>query len=80
MKDADKIKILDPACGSGSFLIVAYQFLLDWYRDPYSLDPETSDGEMIAKAEKRHHASKEQNPIDHGRRRYSGLVPRRSRP
>jgi hypothetical protein len=35
---------------------------------------------MIAKAEKRHHASKEQKPIDHGRRRYSGLVPRRSRP
>lgn len=26
-----KIKILDPACGSGSFLIEAYQYLLDWY-------------------------------------------------
>ena len=34
-KLADKIKILDPACGSGSFLIGAYQYLLDWYRDRY---------------------------------------------
>ena len=25
------ITILDPACGSGSFLLEAYQFLLDWY-------------------------------------------------
>ena len=32
---ASKIKIVDPACGSGSFLIVAYQYLLDWHRDRY---------------------------------------------
>jgi len=25
------LRVLDPACGSGSFLIVAYQFLLDWH-------------------------------------------------
>jgi SAM-dependent methyltransferase len=31
----DKVRILDPACGSGSFLIVAYQFLLDWYLRSY---------------------------------------------
>jgi len=30
-----KIKILDPACGSGSFLIGAYTFLLDYHRDWY---------------------------------------------
>ncbi len=30
-KDAAKIRILDPASGSGSFLIGAYQFLLDWH-------------------------------------------------
>jgi hypothetical protein len=30
-KQVEKIKILDPACGSGSFLIGAYQFLLDWH-------------------------------------------------
>ncbi len=33
-----KLKILDPACGSGSFLIGAYQFLLDWHRDQYVKD------------------------------------------
>jgi type I restriction-modification system DNA methylase subunit len=35
---ASKIKIVDPACGSGSFLIVAYQYLLDWHRDRYVED------------------------------------------
>jgi type I restriction-modification system DNA methylase subunit len=34
-KQIEKIKILDPACGSGSFLIQAYQFLLDYHRDWY---------------------------------------------
>jgi type I restriction-modification system DNA methylase subunit/predicted type IV restriction endonuclease len=35
------LRILDPACGSGSFLIGAYQFLLDWHRDEYiNDDPE----------------------------------------
>ena len=33
-----KLKILDPACGSGSFLIGAYQYLLDWHRDQYIAD------------------------------------------
>ncbi len=30
-KQVAGITILDPACGSGSFLIGAYQYLLDWY-------------------------------------------------
>lgn len=30
--------IVDPACGSGSFLIGAYQYLLDLYRDRYVED------------------------------------------
>jgi hypothetical protein len=37
-KQAAKLKILDPACGSGSFLIGAYQHFLDWYRDWYLAD------------------------------------------
>ena len=37
-KQVDKLRILDPACGSGSFLIGAYQFLLDWRRDWYISD------------------------------------------
>jgi len=32
----EKIKICDPACGSGSFLIGAYQFLLDWHLKYYN--------------------------------------------
>jgi hypothetical protein len=34
-RQVSNLKILDPACGSGSFLIVAYQYLLDWHRDQY---------------------------------------------
>jgi hypothetical protein len=34
-KQASELRILDPACGSGSFLIGAYQRLLDWHRDWY---------------------------------------------
>src|SRR5450759_4655995 len=34
-KQAEGIRILDPACGSGSFLIGAYQHLLDWYLARY---------------------------------------------
>ena len=32
---AAKLRILDPACGSGSFLIGAFQYLMDWHRDWY---------------------------------------------
>lgn len=35
LKTAAKLRIVDPACGSGSFLIVAYQHLLDWHLDQY---------------------------------------------
>ena len=34
-KEASELRILDPACGSGSFLIGAYQYLLDWHLDWY---------------------------------------------
>ena len=34
-EDIKDLSILDPSCGSGSFLIVAYQFLLDWYLAEY---------------------------------------------
>jgi hypothetical protein len=34
-RDVAKLRVLDPACGSGSFLIGAFQFLLDWHRDWY---------------------------------------------
>ena len=37
-KQVEKLRILDPACGSGSFLIGAYQYLLNWHRDWYEKD------------------------------------------
>lgn len=37
-KDVAKLRILDPACGSGSFLIGAYDYLLDWHLDYYIND------------------------------------------
>ncbi len=43
-----KLKILDPACGSGSFLIGAYQYLLDWHREWY----ENNEPEKWAKSRK----------------------------
>ncbi len=38
-KEAEKLRILDPACGSGSFLTGAYQYLLDWHLKVYSAEP-----------------------------------------
>jgi hypothetical protein len=36
-----KIRVLDPACGSGSFLLGVYQYLLDWHQEWYAKhDPE----------------------------------------
>ena len=39
-KDAHSLRVLDPACGSGSFLIAAYQCLLDWYLERYREAPD----------------------------------------
>jgi hypothetical protein len=33
--DAAELRVLDPACGSGSFLLGAYQHLLDWHHQWY---------------------------------------------
>ncbi len=47
-KTAEKLRILDPACGSGSFLLGAYQNLLDWHLQWYS----GNDPEKHAKAKR----------------------------
>ena len=65
-KEISGIKIVDPACGSGSFLIGAYQYLLNWHKDYYtqngastSLSPRNKDnpltpaGELITAEKKR---------------------------
>ncbi|MGA2770140.1 MAG: N-6 DNA methylase [Bryobacteraceae bacterium] len=41
-RQASKMKIVDPTCGSGSFLLGAYQYLLDWYRSWYEEHSPTS--------------------------------------
>ncbi len=43
-KEISKLKIVDPACGSGSFLIGAYQFLLDWHKNYYTDNGKISKG------------------------------------
>lgn len=35
-QEVSKLKIVDPACGSGSFLIGAYQYLLNWHLNYYT--------------------------------------------
>ena len=43
-KEISKIKIVDPACGSGSFLIGAFQYLLDFHKNYYSNNGKLSKG------------------------------------
>ena len=60
--EVSAIKIVDPACGSGSFLLGAYQYLLDWHKDFYNLNegknkgkknsPLTPAGELTTDAKK----------------------------
>lgn len=40
-KEVSKIKVVDPACGSGSFLLGAYQYLLNWHINYYAKKPAT---------------------------------------
>ncbi len=42
--EVSNIKIVDPACGSGSFLIGAYHYLLDWHKDYYTDKGKPSKG------------------------------------
>ena len=43
-KEVSKIKIVDPACGSGSFLIGAYHYLLSWHKNYYTEHCKPSKG------------------------------------
>jgi hypothetical protein len=44
---ASEIRIVDPACGSGSFLLGAYQYLLDWHLRLYSASPRKWKGRVV---------------------------------
>jgi len=39
-KNVSKLHFLDPACGSGSFLLGAFQYLMDWHLDCHQKDYE----------------------------------------
>lgn len=45
-----ELRVLDPACGSGSFLVGAYQYLLDWHLRYYTRDP--NEAERLANKRK----------------------------
>ena len=59
--EAMKLRVLDPACGSGSFLTGAYQYLLDWHLSQYRENPDryknrirhSTDGLILRIEEKR---------------------------
>ena len=42
LREISELRILDPACGSGSFLLGAYQYLLDWHLNWYRTDYENT--------------------------------------
>jgi type I restriction-modification system DNA methylase subunit len=48
-EDVEKIRVLDPACGSGSFLIQAYQYLMDWHLKWYLTDKEYKLADRVKK-------------------------------
>ena len=59
--EAAQLRVLDPACGSGSFLTGAYQYLLDWHLSAYRDNPQryknrirhSTDGIILRVEEKR---------------------------
>ena len=44
--DVSKIKVLDPACGSGSFLIKAFDLILKWYREYNQQEEDKKKGQL----------------------------------
>ncbi|TAF99366.1 MAG: restriction endonuclease subunit M [Cytophagia bacterium] len=61
-EEISKIKVLDPSCGSGSFLLGAYQYLLDYHLKYYDKNrsklkmynnPLTPDGNLTSQEKKR---------------------------
>ena len=65
--DVAKFKIVDPACGSGSFLLGAYQFLLTWHLQYYMPDFEkltaTAQNSKDYNEKQRNDALKERNKL-----------------
>jgi len=60
-----KLKIVDPACGSGSFLIGAYQYLLNWHQHYYK----PKFDELTAIAASNEHTTKQRTDAQKERNR-----------
>lgn len=50
-RQASELKILDPACGSGSFLIGVYDYLLSWHLDWYTNNQSKAKDKIIKNAD-----------------------------
>ncbi|UOG73211.1 N-6 DNA methylase [Hymenobacter tibetensis] len=62
-----KLRIVDPACGSGSFLLGAYQFLLDWHLAYYQTHPTAALPPTLAPAGGPKKAGKPARPTGSGK-------------
>jgi type I restriction-modification system DNA methylase subunit len=51
-KTLKNFRLVDPACGSGSFLINAYQYLLNWYLREYTKAPEQYKKQCVKTGER----------------------------
>jgi len=49
-RQAARLRILDMSCGSGSFALAVYQFLLDWHRDYYVKDGPAKHAKVLYRA------------------------------
>lgn len=49
LAEASRIRVLDPACGSGSFLLGAFQYLLDWHLDYHTNRTPTRRKNQVAR-------------------------------
>jgi Eco57I restriction-modification methylase/TaqI-like C-terminal specificity domain len=47
-RTAEGLRIVDPACGSGSFLLGALDFLIDWHEQYYAANPNVDPGQHYA--------------------------------
>ena len=75
--EVSSIRVLDPACGSGSFLLGAYEYLLDWHLDWYveNLVPLLGEGRGSADPRVRALLPLAEATVGSGRKRTTELRP-----
>ncbi len=54
-KEIEKVRILDPACGSGTFLVRAYSHILEYHLEYYSKNPKKYKKEIFQISEGHYH-------------------------